>query len=70
MKFIFRLDRNICKDRLMERLQSVQSSTDCTADPASPQPENLNPTNEIPSNIEEMHDLQRVYSRKPTYNEN
>jgi hypothetical protein len=54
----------------MERLQSVQSSTDCTADPASPQPENLNPTNEIPSNIEEMNDLQKVYSRKPTNNEN
>jgi hypothetical protein len=54
----------------MERLQSVQSSTDCTADPASPQPQNLDPTNEISTNIEDLNDLQRLYSsRKLTYNE-
>ncbi len=51
----------------MDRSQSVQLSTDCNTDLESPQSQNLDPTNEIPTNIEALHDLQRVYSRKSIF---
>ncbi len=51
----------------MDRSQSVPLSADCSTDPESPQLQNLDPTNEIPTNIEELHDLQRIYSRKSIF---
>jgi hypothetical protein len=54
----------------IDRSQSVQLSTTCSTNPESLQPENLDPTNETSSNIEELDDLQRVNSRTPRYNEN
>jgi hypothetical protein len=50
----------------IDRSQSVQSSTDSST-PESPQPQNLVSPNEISTDIEELHDLQRVYSRKSIF---
>jgi hypothetical protein len=50
----------------IDRSQSVQSSTDSST-PESPQPQNLVSPNEISTDIEELHDLQRVYSRESIF---
>jgi hypothetical protein len=54
MKLTFRWSRNIHKNMSTDPSQS----------------ENLDATNEIPPNIEEWHDPQRVNSSKHTYNPN
>lgn len=51
----------------MDHSLSLQLSTDCGTDSESPQPQNVDPTDEISRDLEELRDLRSVYSRKSIF---